>query len=151
VDAEARLHFLLHHVAMHVDETGQQQAAATHDIGILDRLVADLFYAAVFDPDGAIGDDAVAQDNFEFTQPHAFSLSFRSSVIFSENRVPLFGIMLWICCFKMDFPVDRPAHHHNPVGHRPDDTKIMGDQAMVIRRSRCSVFSVSSNLGGAQL
>ncbi|WP_436260779.1 hypothetical protein [Mesorhizobium caraganae] len=52
---------------MHLDEAGQQQAAATRYVGVVDRLVPDLGNPAVFDADGAGRDDAVAQDNFEFT------------------------------------------------------------------------------------
>jgi hypothetical protein len=86
---------------MHVDEAGQQQAAATLDIGILDRLVADLGNPALFDPDGAAGDDAVAQDNFEFTQPHAISL-----FLFEPETGVHFSGHARIGGFKVDFPVD---------------------------------------------
>ncbi|ESY66863.1 hypothetical protein X742_16870 [Mesorhizobium sp. LNHC232B00] len=60
---------------MHVDEARQEQAAAALDVGILDRLVTDFGNPAVFDPDSAIGNDTVTQDNFEVTQPHVMSLA----------------------------------------------------------------------------
>ena len=86
---------------------GSSRRPSTYDVGILDRLVADLGDAAVFDPDGAVGDDAVAQDNFEFTQPHIFSLALLS-MIFSENRFH-FRIMLRIVVSRWISRSTRPA------------------------------------------